>query len=222
MKVRILGSSLRDAKHQQYTSSYIVNGTVAIDAGCLGTWGTPEDQQQVRAVFLTHSHVDHVGTLPLFVENVFTPDESCPVIYGHAETIESIQSSVFNDRIWPDFVRLSTPAVPFLRLETLEPEQPVTVYGLKITAVPMDHVVPTFGYVVDDGACSVIFGGDSGPTKRLWEIASETANLRGVFLEAGFPNSMRWLAATSHHLTPGCSRKKLLRFPAALESLPCT
>ncbi len=213
MKVRILGSSAHDAKHMQYTSSYIIDDVVAIDAGCLGTWGTPQDQQQVRAVFLTHSHVDHVGSLPLFVENVFTPDESCPVIYGHAETIESLRSSIFNDRIWPDFVRLSTPAVPFLRLETLEPEQPVTVFGLKVTPILVDHVVPTFGYVIDDGTCSVIFGGDSGPTKRLWEIACETENLRGVFLEAGFPNSIRWLAATSHHLTPELFAKEVAKIP---------
>jgi ribonuclease BN (tRNA processing enzyme) len=213
MKVRILGSSPHDTKHQQYTSSYIINGTVAIDAGCLGTWGTPEDQQRVRAVFLTHSHVDHVGTLPLFIENVFTPDESCPVVYGHKETVQSLQSSVFNDRIWPDFVRLSTPAVPFLLLETLEPEQPVTVFGLKVTPVLVDHVVPTFGYVIDDGSCSVIFGGDSGPTKRLWEIACETKNLRAVFLEAGFPNSMRWLAGTSRHLTPDLFAKEAAKIP---------
>jgi ribonuclease BN (tRNA processing enzyme) len=211
MKVRILGSSPHNTKHQQYTSSYTINGTVAVDAGCLGTWSTPEEQQQVKAVFLTHSHVDHVGSLPLFIENVFIPDESCPVIYGHAETIESVRSSVFNDQIWPDFVRLSTPAVPFLRLETLEPEQPVSAFGLKVTPVLVDHVVPTFGYVVDDGTCSVVFGGDSGPTKRLWEVAAEVENLRGVFLEAGFPNSMRWLAGTSRHLTPELFGKEVAK-----------
>jgi cAMP phosphodiesterase len=213
MKVRILGSSPRDTKYLQYTSSYVINGAVAIDAGCLGTWDTPEDQQQVRAVFLTHSHVDHVGSLPLFVENVFTPDESCPVIYGHAETIEALRSSVFNDRIWPDFVRLSTPSVPFLRLEILEPEQTVSAFGLKITPVLVHHVVPTFAYVVDDGACSVIFGADSGPTKRLWEVACQIRNLRGVFLEAGFPNSMRWLAGTSRHLTPELFAKEVAKIP---------
>lgn len=213
MRVRILGSSPHDTRHQQYTSSYIVDGTVAIDAGCLGTWGSPDDQQSVRAVFLTHSHVDHVGSLPLFVENVFTPDQSCPVIYGHAETIECIRSSVFNDRIWPDFVRLSSPAVPFLRLETLEPEQPVSTFGFTVTPVSVDHLVPTYAYIVADATCSVIFAADSGPTKRLWEVARQTKNLRGVFLEASFPNSMRWLAGTSRHLTPELFAKEVAKIP---------
>ncbi len=35
MKITLLGSSVQDAARRQFVSSYLINGTVAIDAGCL-------------------------------------------------------------------------------------------------------------------------------------------------------------------------------------------
>ncbi len=43
---------------------------------------------------------------------------------------------------------------------------------------------------------------DPGPTKRLWEVAHQTRDLRAVFLEACFPNSLTRLAKVSLHMTP--------------------
>ena len=106
MKIRILGSSAQDSRSRQYVSTYLINGTVAIDAGCLGFWGTPQEQRAVRHVFLTHSHTDHIASLPIFTENVWTPSDDCPEIYGSAETLDVVQKDIFNNRIWPDFVAL--------------------------------------------------------------------------------------------------------------------
>ena len=65
MKVTILGSSGGASGSRQYVSSYLINESVAIDAGCLGLYGTPEQQACVRHVFLSHAHMDHVASLPL-------------------------------------------------------------------------------------------------------------------------------------------------------------
>jgi hypothetical protein len=90
----------------------------------------------------------------------------------------------------------------------------VEVEGLRITPVPVNHVVPTFAFVVSDNQSAVIFGADSGPTKRLWEVAHQTANLRAVFLEACFPNSLTRLAEVSLHMTPEMFSREVARMPA--------
>ena len=82
VKIRLLGSSVQDPARRQYVSSYLINGTVAIDVGCLGFYGTPQEQENVRHVFLTHSHADHTASLPIFVENAWTPAGNCARIYG--------------------------------------------------------------------------------------------------------------------------------------------
>jgi cAMP phosphodiesterase len=105
MRIRIIGSS-NSGLPIQHASSYIINGTLVIDAGTIGL--APQKQQtNVRHLFLTHSHADHTGTLPIFVENAYDVSRPPVVVYGLAETLNSLRSDVFNDRIWPDFIRLS-------------------------------------------------------------------------------------------------------------------
>jgi ribonuclease BN (tRNA processing enzyme) len=216
MRIQLLGSSVQDPRHRQYVTSYLINGTVAIDAGCLGYHGTPEEQEAVRHLFLTHSHTDHTASLPIFVENAWTPAGKCPRVYGSRETLDSLQKHVFNDIMWPDFIELSKKMPPFLQLCSLEPEVPVEADGLKITPVPVHHVVPTFGYVVSDGRDAVIVAGDSGPTTRLWEVAHQTSGLRAIFLEACFPNSMKGLAEASLHMTPEMVNREIAKMPAGI------
>ena len=79
------GSSPDESK--QYLTTFVVNDVLAIDAGCLGLYGEPDDQARIEHVFLTHSHADHVGTLPIFIENVFAGRDHPVAVHGHADTI---------------------------------------------------------------------------------------------------------------------------------------
>ena len=216
MKIRALGSSVPDPLRRQYVSSYLVNGNVGIDVGSTGFYGSPSEQEAVRHVFLTHSHTDHTASLPVFVENAWTPTDQCPTIYGSHETLRAVQKHIFNDVMWPDFIALSANMPPFLRMSPLEVEVPIEVAGLRVTPVRVDHLVPTFAYVVNDGHSSVIFGGDSGPTERIWEVARSTPNLRAVFLEACFPNSLSDLAKASLHLTPNMFAGEVAKIPTGV------
>jgi ribonuclease BN (tRNA processing enzyme) len=217
MKIRLLGSSVQDPARRQYVTSYVINATVAIDTGCLGFHGSPQEQETIRHVFLTHSHLDHTASLPIFVENAWTPAGNCPSVYGMPETLDAIQKNIFNDTIWPNFIALSAGTPPFLRIQSLEPEVPVEVVGLRVIPVAVHHVVPTVGYVVSDGESAVIFAADSGPTDRIWQVAHQTPGLRAVFLEACFPNSMNGLAKASLHLTPEMFGGEVAKMPKGVK-----
>jgi len=217
MIVRLLGSSVCEAARRQYVTSYLINGVVAIDAGSLGFHDSPQEQEKIRHVFLTHSHADHTASLPIFIENAWTPNGECPRIYGSQETLDSVHRHIFNEVMWPDFVALSEKMHPFLHFCPVQSEVTVEAGGLSITPVPVNHVVPTFGYIVRDRDGAVIFSGDTGPTARLWEVAGQTADLRAIFLEASFPNSMKRLAEVSLHLTPAMFRREVAKMPSAVK-----
>ena len=213
MEVRILSTSTDSPADRPYATSFLLNGTVAVDAGCLGFVDSPEAQSAVRHILLTHSHSDHTATLPIMIENSFDPAQPAVVLHGLPETLDAIRKHIFNDVIWPDFIKLSRPERPFLILEEFMPEQPFEVEGLRILPVAVNHCVPTVGFVVEDDRSTVVFGADSGPTERIWEVAHRTRAPRSVFLEASFPNSMRWLADASAHLTPELFRCEVLKMP---------
>jgi ribonuclease BN (tRNA processing enzyme) len=213
MKIRILGSADAANTNLQYVSSYVINNSIAIDAGSLGLNGSPSEQAAVRHVFLTHAHIDHIATLPFFLENAIAIDQEPVSVYGHPVTLAALQEHILNDVIWPDFVRLSIPGRQFLKCCPLKAETPVQVEGLSVLPVAVDHTVATYGYIVSDETSTVIFGADSGPTDRIWQIASDTPAPRYVFLEACFPDAMQRLARESRHLTPALVAAEVLKMP---------
>jgi ribonuclease BN (tRNA processing enzyme) len=186
----------------QYLTTFLLNDSVAIDAGSLGFYGTPADQDRVKHLFLSHTHMDHLASLPAFLENVYNGEGDCVTVYGGPETLESVRNDILNDRVWPNFIRLSAMQAPFLKLVTLQPGRTVEVDGLRVTPVAVNHVVPTLGFVVEDDHSAVIFPSDTGPTEEIWRRANSTPNLRAVFLEVAFPNAMASLASLAKHHTP--------------------
>src|SRR5262249_52356558 len=180
----------------------LVNNSIAIDAGCLGFHGTPAEQARIRHVFLTHTHIDHIATLPIFLDMAFSTTGAGVNVYGTAPVLDCLRRDIFNDRVWPDLVRLSETRAAYLTLHTLTPGRSVRVDGLELTSVAVDHAVPTVGYVIDDGKATIVITSDTGPTEAIWKRARAAKNCKAVFLEATFPDSMSWLAELAKHLTP--------------------
>lgn len=201
MKVMLVPSAPGAATFQ-FLTTLLVNDVVAIDAGSLGQFGTPTEQGRVRDVFLTHAHMDHVATLPIYLENVSDNSAHCPTVYATEPVLEVVRRDILNDRLFPDFVRLSHDGPPLVRLEPLTLGMPVKVAGLSVTAVAVDHVVPTVGYLVDDGTSEFAFVTDTAPTDAIWDLANACPRLKAVFLELTFPEDQAWLAGVAKHLTP--------------------
>jgi ribonuclease BN (tRNA processing enzyme) len=204
MKLTLLPSAIGDlpTPAPQYLSCALLNDTIALDAGCLGLYGVAEQQARIRHVLLTHSHIDHVATLPIFLENAYEGGPDGVNIYASRDTLDCLRSHIFNDLTWPDFVALSQSDKPFLHLVPFESGQTLELDGLLITAVALDHVVPVLGFLIRDTHSSIVFATDTAPTDALWREANALPNLKAVFLEATFPNELSWLAEVSKHLTP--------------------
>jgi ribonuclease BN (tRNA processing enzyme) len=202
MRVVLAPSTTGPESKYHQLSTFVINDVVAIDAGCLGLFGGPAEQARVRHVFLTHSHIDHLASLPIFLENVQGAHAEPVTVYGGEEVLDCLQRDVFNDRLMPDFIRISRERKPpFLRLERLTSGTPVLVDGLRVTPVPVNHAVPTFAFVIEGPDAAVAIVTDTGPTEQIWQRCKAAPSLKAVFLEAAFPDSNAWLAEIAQHLT---------------------
>ncbi len=200
MRIEVLGSYGGESVKCRLTC-LLINGTIALDAGSLSQALPIDRQRKVETVLLSHSHMDHTNSLPFFVENVYGETKAIDV-WASAATTYSIRKHLFNNASWPDFTRLPNNLLPSIRFHELEEEVPIVLDGLRVTPFFVDHVVPTFGFLLEQDGASVVWSSDTGPTVRLWEIANAAVGLKAVFLDTSFDNSMQHIADLSLHLTP--------------------
>jgi ribonuclease BN (tRNA processing enzyme) len=137
-------------------------------------------------------------------------------VYGNAHVLDCLRRDVFNNRLYPDFLEISTFRPPYLKLCELTSGQAVEAGGLRVTAVAVNHVVPALGYVIEDDTAAVVIPGDTGPTEEIWQVAAGRPNLRAVFLECTFPRAMGWLAEVAHHLTPELYAQQVGKLPRSV------
>jgi ribonuclease BN (tRNA processing enzyme) len=201
MRVEILGGYGGESPDCRMTC-LLINGRIAVDAGSLTQTLTIERQVALHSILLSHSHIDHTNCLPFFVENVYGKADRAIDIHASPATIYAIRKYLFNNDTWPDFSRLPNHLLPAMRFLELENERPVVVEGVSFTPIAVDHLVPTFGFLIEQDGAAVLWSSDTGPTTRLWEIANSTPNLKAVCIETSFDNALQEVADVSLHLTP--------------------
>jgi ribonuclease BN (tRNA processing enzyme) len=201
MKIEVLGSYGGESEGRRMTC-LVIDDSVALDAGSLSQALPVERQQQVQSIVLSHSHMDHTTSLPFFVENVFGKLRDAVEIYASPATVYAVRKHLFNNDVWPDFTRIPNHLLPALRFHELADEVPFEVGGVKFTPIPVNHLVPTYGYLIERGGSKVLWSSDTGPTRRFWEIANSIPDLAAVCLEVSFDNRLQPIADLSLHLTP--------------------
>jgi ribonuclease BN (tRNA processing enzyme) len=87
----------------------------------------------------------------------------------------------------------------------------VSIAGLKVKAIPINHPVPAAGFVVSDGSLPLLYSADTGPDEGLWKEAAKAKNLKAIIVDASFPNSLEMVADASGHFTPAHSSTTTLR-----------
>ena len=209
MNIRILGCHGSDAVLQRAngsnicsTCSFLLNGSLLLDAGTVGSKLSLSEQGQIRHIILSHLHFDHLKELPTLTDNL-SEEMSTPIIVaGIPEVVHGLQRHIFNTDVYPDFFSIPTPEHPTLTSLYLKPGNVYSFSGIDITPILVNHTVPTTGFIVQDHSSAFVYSGDTFSTDELWHEAKHIPHLKAAFIECSFPNSMIELARMSKHLTP--------------------
>ena len=204
MRIRLLPSSAGRESQLQCLTTFVIDDRIAIDGGSIGFALGPGEIGSVRHIIVTHAHADHTASLPIYVAEAFNALSDPIVIYGSAEVISALRKHIFNDDVWPDFekIQLSNGAGPTVRFHELRAREKLIIDGIDVTPIPVNHLVPTFGLLVQNQNSAVLFTSDTYSTDEIWRAARENEHLKAVFVDVSFPNEMGELAGASKHLTP--------------------
>jgi ribonuclease BN (tRNA processing enzyme) len=215
MKIQLLPSSFDDhgnASPRQHLSCLIIDDSVAIDAGSLAMATTTVQKKQIRDVVLTHAHLDHVAGLPLFIDDLFATLNEPVCVHATKEVIATLERDIFNWEIYPRFSELENKNGAVLKYLPFEAGKQFSVNHLNIKSMPVNHKVPSVGFIVSDGKTSFGISGDTAEMDGFWETLNAEKNLPILLIECSFPNELDELAQTSHHLTPRRLQEELAKF----------
>lgn len=212
MRIQLLPSTF-DARGvatlEQRLTCFLIDDCVAVDAGSIAIALTNEQRDRVKNIIVTHPHMDHIASLPIFIDDLYPTLQEPMRVHATAEVIALLERDVFNWNVYPRFSDLKNDYGPVMEYVPITIGQSFPVAHLNVIAVPVNHIVPTVGLVVSDGKTSVAFSSDTAETEEFWKILNEMRGLDALLIEASFPNRMAKLAEVSRHFTPASLHEEL-------------
>lgn len=216
MRIRVLGCSGGIGGGLR-TTALLVDEDVLIDAGTGVGDLSLENLAKIDHIFVSHSHLDHVTSIPFLVDTVCWMRDNPIVVYGIKETLDILSAHLFNWKIWPDFTQIPNGEQPFMVYREIKVGESVELRGRRFTAIPANHTVPAVGYSIDNGRNALIFSGDTCTNDALWKVVNGTRNLKYLIIETAFSNKERDIAVASKHLCPKMLAEELEKMRATPE-----
>ena len=180
-----------------------------MDAGSLAIALSDEQRGKVRDIIITHPHMDHIASLPIFIDDLYPSLKQPMRVHATPEVIDLLERDVFNWNVYPRFSELKNNYGPVMEYVPIPIGRPFSVAHLNVMAVPVNHIVPTVGLVVSDGHTSVAFSSDTAETEEFWKLVNDVKQLDALLIEASFPNRLAKLAEVSRHFTPASLGREL-------------
>ena len=132
-----------DRPVRRESCGFLINDSVLLDAGTIGSRLTLAEQRRIRLVLLNHLHFDHIKGLPTLADNLAKEFEEPVVMAASESVIQGLVDHVFNNKVYPKFFKLPDPKHPILQAQVLQPGKMVALEHLEVTPIPVNHTVPT-------------------------------------------------------------------------------
>lgn len=215
MKIQVLGGHGGLAKNFS-TTSFLIDDKLLIDAGAVAGTLTIPEQVRIDNILISHCHLDHIKDLAFICDNCFGLKSKPFNVYTHATVKKIIKDHLLNDIIWPDFTKLPDANNPTMVINAIPDEKELKLGEYTVTPIKVNHAHDAMGFIIEKENTSVLLTLDTGPTERIWEVAKTKKNLKAIFTEVSFPNSLSKVAEVSDHHTPNSLIQELQKMPGTI------
>ena len=211
MQIRVLGCSGGICRGVA-TTSFLIDSDILIDAGTGVSELTLEEMCNIRHIFITHSHLDHIACIALLADTLFDRLIGKPIIvHAQKKTLDALRKHIFNGDIWPDFTVLPDKTNAVLKFNTMQAGTSTELGGRSIEMIPVNHAVAGVAYRVESGGKSFAFSGDTTNNESLWDALNRHDGLDLLFIETAFSDKGIELARLALHYCPALLAMDLLK-----------
>jgi ribonuclease BN (tRNA processing enzyme) len=210
VQLQILGGHQVESSEGRATA-FLIDGTIAIDAGGLTGGLTLAEQLRIKSILVTHYHFDHITDLP-FIGLLALETKNQIAIHCTQQVRDALVQGLLNGVIWLNLFN-SVPGSP----------EPAFAHRRVVAGTPFElgayqvlpidnrhHTVPVTGYqVTTPGGKRLLYTGDTGPGIRdIWPLVQPDV----LITEVTFPEAHADMAKMVGHLTPRLLEDELAAF----------
>ena len=215
MLIDLLGAHNAESKNTRLLTM-LIDRKIVIDAGCITSELDFHEQEQIRAILLTHGHYDHNRSIPSYAFNNYSKTTN---IYASEETHNILSTHLIDGVIYPKFNEKTafTQNKP-LNQVSITPNKAFPIDDYKIVPIPVNHIDGSFGFEINSADNkSIFFTGDTGQDlKTVWKQISPDL----LIIDLTFPDKLEHFAINAQHLCPNLLKKELCSFHEINRYLP--
>ena len=208
MRIRVLGCYGAEMPGYK-TTGFLINDDTLLDGGTVVSVLNIEEQLKINNIIVSHTHLDHIKDIQFLADNVAGKKNGRINLISTHGVLDILRANVLNNIIWPDFTTIPSLNGPILKFFPVKGKEESFIGDIAVLPIRVNHTVEASGYIIKDKSGAVLYTGDTGHTDWIWDAAMKENNLKAIFAETSFPNSMAELADISGHLTAAGLGKEL-------------
>ena len=173
----------------QELTGLLVNEELLVDAGSASASLTLSEQNKIRLLILSHTHLDHLYGLAYLLEHRLYAELKEPLkILASPDAIEILKNHFLIDELLnPAVIQNLTQLV---ELSVVESGKSYQLDKYQIEPVLVNHYSGALGFFITEGDEQFLFTGDTGSCDSLWEQLKVHPNCRLIITEVSFPNRL--------------------------------
>jgi phosphoribosyl 1,2-cyclic phosphodiesterase len=199
-----------------------IDESAVIDAGNI-IMGLSDRAFLIDKIFLSHSHIDHICDIPFLIEDRVLKATAPLKIYASKETLQILQDSILNNRIWPDFTNIkliNSSENSVVELVEIEFDKEYKFKHFSILPFETNHTKGSCGFVVKKFGRGIAITSDTYCSNRVWELINDDESIDSLCIDVSFPSRFDKLANDSKHLTPKLLKQETKKLKREINIYP--
>lgn len=186
VKIQVLGCHSASLQGER-PPCFRLGQSLLLEAGAATSGLAVEEQYKIDHVLLSRADLGHLQTLAFLADNVIGFRKGAVQVHTSQAVVDAIYRDFFNDKVWPDFSKIPTPADPVVRFCVHAAGEAFEAGGLQVEFLPLDALGRPEGFIVGGPGVALAYLATRAPRPSAWDRLKNATGIAALLLGSDTP-----------------------------------